>query len=562
MKQIKTSGSILVSLLMLMSVVPLTLAAAPVPQVVNLSQESVVLPPGVTMYRLAGDTASTPAGLTVLQVPVPLGGLDGSDWTNNGGNAQRNGMMTTTGPTTDDLLWSGAQKSIISWLPVTEGGRLFVVRQNGMPGATNDSLIVAMDLQTGEELWIATIPYHSGDWTTWIAGVNNGHVYASRSGNGASVEDNLYALDAGTGALLWTSTQLIDAGPYDGVVFASNGDPIVSSFMDIWRFNANTGSIVWHADRLGSVSGTCGGALYQNAFYIADASPGGNIIVRYDATTGERQYQTNTMPGFTIQNTPFVGPDGTVYLCRTQNNPSVDFFYAFTDTGSAFSEKWHIPSAWTCFSEYATSADGCVYVLIPGPRVAKVSAVNGSILAQTDVIVTDVPPAPHIAVDAAGTVFVSNGGFNNGAVHMYSSDLTPIWDTTVHNINIGGPALGQNGILLLSGTGTDFRAYHRPLPQLMINITGGFLRLHVSVTNIGSINETNLPWDIQVKGGVFHRVNISDAGVLASLSAGAVTSLAMAKVLFGFGKITVSVTVDSLTKDAEGFLFGPFISIS
>jgi hypothetical protein len=268
------------------------------------------------------------------------------------------------------------------------------------------------------------------------------------------------------------------------------------------------------------------------------------------------------MPGFTIQNTPFVGPDGTVYLCRTQNNPSVDFFYAFTDTGSAFSEKWHIPSAWTCFSEYATSADGSVYVLISGPRVAKVSVANGSILAQTDVIVTDSPPEPHIAVDAAGTVFVSNGGFDNGAVHVYSSDLTPIWDTTVHNINIGGPALGQNGILLLSGIGTDFRAYHRPLPMLMINITGGFLKLHVKVTNIGSINATNLTWNIQVKGGVFHRVNISDAEVLANLPAGATTSLAMSKALFGLGRITVSVTVDSVTKDSEGFLFGPFISIS
>jgi len=355
---------------------------------------------------------------------------------------------------------------------------------------------------------------------------------------------------------------LIDAGPYDGVVFAANGDPIVASFMDIWRFDAGTGSVVWHADRLGSVSGTCGGALAGDALYVADAAPGGNIIVRYDAGTGERQYQSEVMVGFTLQNTPFVGPDGTVYLCRTQNNQLTDFFYAFSDTGSSLVEKWHIPSAWTTFSEFATSNDGCVYMLIPGPYVAKVKAVDGTIVAQSDLLVTDTSPAPHIAVDAAGTVFVSNGGFDHGAVHVYSSNLTSLWETSVRNINIGGPAIGQDGILVVSGVGSDFRAYHRPLPRLMMNFTGGFLRVHVHVANVGSVNVSNVTWSMNVQGGVFHRVNVSDGGTITSLSVGAETTLTLSKAVFGFGKIKVEVMVDSLTAEADGFLLGPFVSFT
>ena len=61
------------------------------------------------------------------------------------------------------------------------------------------------------------------------------------------------------------------------------------------------GSTVWHAARSGSVSGSCGGCRFGEAFYVADAAPGGTIIVRYDVTTGARMYETPVMPGFTVR---------------------------------------------------------------------------------------------------------------------------------------------------------------------------------------------------------------------------------------------------------------------
>ena len=99
-----------------------------------------------------------------------------------------------------------------------------MVRQTQFGSAPDGSPVVAMDLDTGAELWAVHIPYDAGDWTTWIAGVNNGLVYASRSGNGASVSAKMYALSQDDGSPLWPSTDDVDAGAYDGVVFAPDGD--------------------------------------------------------------------------------------------------------------------------------------------------------------------------------------------------------------------------------------------------------------------------------------------------------------------------------------------------
>lgn len=494
--------------------------------------------------------------------------MDGSDWSNAGGNANRNGLSEAKGPLTADQLWSGGRTSIIAWLPVTEDDRLFVIRQAGWPGSANDSLVIAMDVSTGTELWSTEIPYHTNDWTTWMGGVKNGQVYASRSGNGASVLDNLYALDAETGDTLWVSSVLIDAGPYDGVVFAADGDPVIASFTDIWRFNSEDGSLVWHADRVGSVSGSCGGALFQNNFYVADAASGGHVLVRYDVETGERLYQSPVMPGFTLQNTPFVGPDGTIYLSRTQNNPSTDFFYAFTDTGTSLIEKWYHVCAWTTFSEFAAGLDGSVYCMLPGPRIGKLDSSNGSILAQSEILVdTDSYLSPHFAVDTIGTVYFSNGGFADGRVSVFTSDLLPIWNTTMTNINIGGPSLGKNGILLLCGTGTNMRAYRTAQPALDITITDVFPRIRATIMNSGDVVAMNLSWSISVTGGILGRINSTTSDRISLLGSMESVNVSSTKMIFGFGKITITVlaTCDEgvvASKTADGFVFLFFITMN
>lgn len=398
----------------------------------------------------------------LLALPLLAASARAGDWRNSGGTPRRDGRTAETGPDAASILWSGGRPSVIAWNATTLDRRLFLVRQTGFPpgGEPNGSPVVAQNLDTGGELWPAHIPYNPGDWTTWIAGAGDGKVYASRSGNGASVSALLYALDAATGLVAWTSQDPIDAGPYDGAVFAPNGDLLVASFRKIWRIRAADGTTAWSADRLCSVSGNCGGAIFGNAIYVADAVPGGHAIKRYDLATGAFQYRGPTMPGFTLQNSPMIGPDGTIYLSRTQNNASVDFFYAFQDDGAQITERWHVPAAWSTSSELGIGPDGTVYHLAPGYVLHRLDPATGGTLDVSIPIVGAgvTSAAPHLAIDALGRVFASNGNFTDGRLFSFEPDLSLRWSVPVANVNIGGPSIGVDGTLVVAGVGTDVRA--------------------------------------------------------------------------------------------------------
>jgi outer membrane protein assembly factor BamB len=335
-------------------------------------------------------------------------------------------------------------------------------RRRGSPpaGSPTGTPIHCLDLDTGAVQWTVHVPYSSGDWTTWIAGVSHGRLFASRAGNGASVQAPLHCYDSVTGAPLWTSTERTDMGAYDGAVFAPDGDPILASFTRIKRFDSLTGAVVWSAARVCSVSGNCGGALAVSgdALYVADAVPGGHAIRKHSLATGQFLYQGPTLPGFTLQNTPLVGPDGSIYLSRTQNNLVTDFFYAFHDTGTSIVEKWHVPAQWTTNAECAVGPDGSVYMIGPGRIVQRLDPATGAVLARAPPLATGTI-APRIATDPLGNVFVSNGAFSEGRVFAYDAALQAKWQVALPNVNIGGPAIGIDGTLVVAGIGTTVRAY-------------------------------------------------------------------------------------------------------
>ncbi len=390
--------------------------------------------------------------------------LQAGDWTNNGGNARRNGLSDEIGPIAADPLWNGGRSSIIAWQPLIAGRRVFLVRQTGFPpgGEPDGSPVVCQDLDTGDELWFRHVPYVAGDWTTWILGAGNGLVYASRSGNGASVQEVVYALDETTGDTVWTSDDLIDAGPYDGVVFAPGGDLVVGNSSNVMRISAADGSNVWTSPRICNVTSSCGVALSGDAVYVAEPAPGGNVIRKLDLATGDGLHETEVMIGFTLQNTPFVGPDGTIYLSRTQNNPNTDFFYAFEDTGSALVEKWHVDAGWSTTSEFGCASDGSVYMLDREFKIRRLDPHTGATLVVSAAPIASSGPAPHFAIDASGKVFVSNGGFSGGRLYAFDPDLVLRWSLAVQNINQGGPALGADGTLVVAGIGTNIRALRSP----------------------------------------------------------------------------------------------------
>jgi hypothetical protein len=75
------------------------------------------------------------------------------------------------------------------------------------------------------------------------------------------------------------------------------------------------------------------------------------------------------------------------------------------------------------------------------------------------VISSGFPAKPRIAIDADGIIYVTNGDYATGALYSFDPDLTRRWSETILNVNLGGPAIGPNGILVVCGVGTDVRAY-------------------------------------------------------------------------------------------------------
>jgi hypothetical protein len=387
-------------------------------------------------------------------------------WRHAGGTPARNGRSDELGPTTAAApVWSAGRPSIIAWQPVTDGDRVFMVRQTQFGSAPEGSPVVAMDLASGAELWAVHIPYRTGDWTTWIAAADRGLVFASRAGNGSSVSAPMHALRQMDGSVAWSSADEVDAGGYDGVVLAPNGDLLVGNFTSLMRIRASDGTTAWSVPRTCSVSSSCGAATFGDAVYVADAVPGGHSIVRFDLATGARQFEGPVMPGFTLQNTPFVGPDGTVYLARTQNNVATDFLYAFEDTGTALVERWHVAAAWTTFSESAVGPDGSLYMLAPGYELRRLDPSTGGQTATAGVFADCL--SPRMATDGNGNLYLGNGGFSDGRLRVFDADLDPLWDVAVTNLNIGAPALGRGGTVVVCGIGTDVRAY-RPEPATQV----------------------------------------------------------------------------------------------
>ena len=88
----------------------------------------------------------------------------------------------------------------------------------------------------------------------------------------------------------------------------------------------------------------------------------------------------------------------------------------------------------------------------------RVNPHTGAIEDSSEIMVTDFFQ-PRMAIESTGIIYVTNGGFSQGALYSFDPDLTTRWSEPISNVNIGGPAIGQNGTLVVCGTGTDVRAY-------------------------------------------------------------------------------------------------------
>jgi hypothetical protein len=172
--------------------------------------------------------------------------------------------------------------------------------------------------------------------------------------------------------------------------------------------------------------------VFGDRCYIWEPSPAGPIVTAFDIEIGMRLYSSPAVSGGFIQQLGlFVGPEGTVYAPRTQNNPVTDFLVAFDDTGTGLVERWRVPIGYVPFASHAVGHDGSVYAYRTVRHDSEVDLTvirldprNGDLLDESPVILSDFPVQPRMAIDAARKLYLTNGGFPNGKVVCFDEELS------------------------------------------------------------------------------------------------------------------------------------------
>ncbi|MGC9366372.1 MAG: PQQ-binding-like beta-propeller repeat protein [bacterium] len=369
-----------------------------------------------------------------------------------GGRPARFGYNSSLGPGDTTKLWQGGAYSVIAWQPVIDGDLVAVARCFNLNDVLHGTYIYAYDLHSGTELWSADLPvdFPSTDWRNHVSAIRDSMVYVSRAGNTNATY--LYALNAVDGSQLWKSIDLVDESSTEGLTFAPNGDLVMGNFNQIIRINASDGSNVWTVNRNSPTSGGSQVAVFNGKVYGWAAGASGPTVNVYDLSTGIYLYQSNPVGGGYIQQVGLlVGPDGTVYAPRSQNNPSTDYLVAFQDSGGQLIQKWQVELGYVPFSSFAVGPDGSVYSYSRSGEVIRINPDNGLIIDTSQNVQSGI--STRMAVDGSGRIWVSS----DDTFYSFNPDLSLRWKEYIQGVS--GPALGYDGTLALCGRGTDIRAY-------------------------------------------------------------------------------------------------------
>lgn len=380
-----------------------------------------------------------------------------------GGVPSRHSLSTQNGPGAADPLWQHTQNTTVAQQAVIDGDLVVVNRLFNLGDTLHGTRIEGYDLDTGAKLWSVELPVSFPDaWRSRVTGIRDGHVYATRSGN--TNAEFLYALSPLDGSIVWTSDDLITETTTESVCFAPDGDVITtgSGFSHrLVRIDRDTGDTVWVTPGTCPTSGGCDPVVFGDRVYMWEATAtAGPKITAVDLATGVVQYSAPGIVGGLIQQVaPFVGPDGTVYAPRTQNNPITDFLVAYTDTGAALVEQWRVPLGFVPFASFGVGPDGSVYSYSPAREIQRLDPATGALRDASAPVPGDPSFSPRMAIDRDGTVYLTNGGFAGGRLLAYAPDLAPLWNVAVPGVNVGGPALGEDGTLVVCSTTGTVRAY-------------------------------------------------------------------------------------------------------
>ena len=353
---------------------------------------------------------------------------------------------------------------------------------------SDDFNVYALNANTGAKLWSSATggPVYSSP------AVADGVVYVS------SNDGNVYALNATTGATLWTYTteNFLDVPPTvaDGIAYIGAADN------NVYALNASTGAKLWSYATQGSVESSP--AVANGVLYVG--SDDGNVYA-LNASTGALLWSSIT--AYDVMSSPAVA-NGKVYVGSEDFN-----VYALNASNGA--KLWSYTTNGAVISSPAV-ANGKVYVGSEDFNVYALNASTGAVLWSY----------------TAESGFFSSPAIANGVVYIGSDDGTiyalnantgaRLWSYRAGNNGSCSPSV-VNGILYVTtanGPSDDGHVYAfapasadlflrlnaspEPIPQ------GSLLTYTFPIWNLGPDNADQEVLTTQVpEGTTFDSIRIS-----------------------------------------------------
>jgi outer membrane protein assembly factor BamB len=408
----------------------------------------------------------------------------------------------------------------LKWKNPIRGGGSFLgaAVANGMiyfwslDGNFLDGNVYALNASTGAKLW----SYATGGGSPTIA---NGVVYI------VSKVGTAYALNATTGAKLWSS----DVGRPDASPAVANGVVYVSSLISgLYALNASTGATLWSFDALGSVM--TNPAVANGVVYFGTDI---NSVYALNASTGAMLWSSDT------ENIVFSTPEvangvvyvssGTMYALNASTGAKL-----WTTGGCCSSLGVDVPSAVANGVVYAGASDGNLYALnaSTGAKLWSFAGV-GFASAVANGVVYGSGGSNLYALNAstgavlwsfAGVGFASASAVANGVVYgsggsnLYASNASTgakLWSFDTGAAVDGSPAI-VNGMVYVH-TGGNVYAFSvgadlflRIIPSATTVHQGDLLTFAFPVWNLGPANAVHEVLNTQVPAGTtFNYIRIS-----------------------------------------------------
>jgi outer membrane protein assembly factor BamB len=191
------------------------------------------------------------------------------------------------------IIWSFDLGGSSQWSGTCyENGRVFAVNGSG--------LLRAFDAATGSVIWNVQLP---GQFVfTAPPTVSDGVIYTSGAGSGGTV----YAVNASSGAVLWTKP--VANGDKSSPAVTADGVYVSYTCPNVYKLNPTTGALIWQFSNGCSGGGGKSPALYNGRLYVRDFS---DVILDSQTGTVVGNYNAKNTPAFSGSRGFFLnGPHG------------------------------------------------------------------------------------------------------------------------------------------------------------------------------------------------------------------------------------------------------------